>query len=91
MDRYYLTEEREGLTEEREVTKQEFVRAERAAGFFNTLGQPEEPATHSFSGRTASGEVSGRTAYCSPECRAADKLTALTEELGLYEAGPDCG
>jgi hypothetical protein len=24
-------------------------------------------------------------------CRAADELTAMTEELGLYDAGPDCG
>lgn len=77
MDRYYLTEERE-------VTKEEYVRAERAAGFRNTLGQPEEPAAASFSGQTASGKISGRTVYCSPQCRAADDLAALTEELGLY-------
>ena len=25
------------------------------------------------------------------EAAAADRLTALTEEFGLYDAGPDCG
>lgn len=44
------------LTEEREVTKEEYVRAERKAGFHNTMGQPNEPATASFS----DGKVSGR-------------------------------
>lgn len=45
------------LTEEREVTKEEFVAAERKAGFHNTMGQPLEPATASFS----NGKISGRT------------------------------
>lgn len=31
------------------VTKEEYVRHERAAGFHNTMGQPDEPATSSFS------------------------------------------
>lgn len=39
--RYYLTETRE-------VTKEEYVAAERKAGFRNTMGQPNEPATASF-------------------------------------------
>jgi hypothetical protein len=34
-----------------EVTKEQFVAAERDAGFHNTLGQPNEPATAGFSGR----------------------------------------
>lgn len=42
---------------EREVTKAEFVRAERKAGFRNTMGQPNEPATASFSNGTVSGRV----------------------------------
>lgn len=33
----------------REVTKADYVAAERAAGLRNTLGQPDEPATWSFS------------------------------------------
>lgn len=32
------------------VTKEEFVIVERANGFTNTLGQPEEPATAAFAG-----------------------------------------
>jgi hypothetical protein len=59
-DRYYLTEERE-------VTKAEYVRAERRAGFFNTLGEPEEPATASFSGTAEGHPVSGRTEYVRTE------------------------
>jgi len=39
-DRYYLN----GA----EVTKAEFVAAERRSGFYNTMGQPDEPATASF-------------------------------------------
>jgi hypothetical protein len=58
--RYYLTEERE-------VTKAEFVSAERRAGFINTLGQRDEPATASFSGRTGDAEIRGRTVYAPPE------------------------
>jgi hypothetical protein len=54
--RYYLTEERE-------VTKEEFVSAERRAGFVNTMGQRDEPATTSFSGRAGDTEISGRTVY----------------------------
>ena len=33
----------------RQVSKREFVAAERRAGFYNTLGQPNEPATSAFS------------------------------------------
>ncbi len=33
-----------------QVTKQEYVRVERAAGFNNTMGQPDEPATSGFVG-----------------------------------------
>ena len=32
-----------------EVSKEEYVRIERAAGFHNTMGEPDEPATASFS------------------------------------------
>ncbi len=57
MDRYYLTEN--GL--EREVTKKEYVRAERNAGFRNTLGEPLEPATAAFG--STNPDVSGRIVY----------------------------
>lgn len=56
MDRYYLTE---GEAAEREVPKERYVSAERLAGFVNTLGQADEPATASFS----NGALSGRIAY----------------------------
>lgn len=43
--RYFL---QIGNEREREVTKAEFVSAERNAGFRNTMGQPDEPATAGF-------------------------------------------
>lgn len=55
-DLYFL---RYNGEEEHEVTKEEFVRAERAAGFHNTLGQPDEPATAGF----GSGGVHGHVLY----------------------------
>jgi hypothetical protein len=36
------------------VTKATYVAAERAAGFYNTLGQPDEPATAAFIGNDGS-------------------------------------
>lgn len=62
-DRYYLTE---GDSPEREVTKAEFISAERRAGFVNTMGEPDEPATAGFSGRAGDTEVSGRVVYVPP-------------------------
>jgi hypothetical protein len=53
-------------TDWKKVSKEEFVRSERSSGFYNTLGQPDEPATSGFS----SGSVSGRsidTNYAKPE------------------------
>lgn len=41
----------------REVTKEQFVAAERAAGFRNTLGQPDEPATGGFSAGGIRGTI----------------------------------
>jgi hypothetical protein len=40
-----------------EVSKAEWVHAERAAGFHNTMGRPEEPATGGFSGNGMRGTV----------------------------------
>ena len=56
MYRYFVTTDDRG---EREVNKAEFVAVERRAGFNNTLGQPLEPATSSFS----NGDLRGRTEY----------------------------
>jgi hypothetical protein len=58
--KYYLKPDWQ--TEWTEVTKEEFVKAERAAGFRNTMGEPNEPATSGFSGHG----MNGRKRY-SPE------------------------
>ncbi|MEU8158135.1 hypothetical protein AB0B94_31155 [Micromonospora sp. NPDC048986] len=44
--RYFLRSPNEA--EFIEVSKERYVAAERAAGFRNTLGQPDEPATSAF-------------------------------------------
>lgn len=46
--KYFLQEKNE--TDFREVTKEEYVIAERESGFYNTLGFPDEPATSAFVG-----------------------------------------
>jgi hypothetical protein len=71
--RYYLTEERE-------VTKAEYVSAERRAGFYNTLGQPAEPATASFSGRAEVVEIQGRTEYVSDEVPGESESAVSSQE-----------
>lgn len=38
-----------------EVSKEEYVRIERVAGFVNKLGYPREPATASFNNGVLSG------------------------------------
>lgn len=58
--RYFVTTDARG---EREVDKAEYVKVERLAGFNNTLGQPLEPATASFSVTTRYGSARGRTEY----------------------------
>jgi hypothetical protein len=61
VDRYFVT--LGGV--EREVCKSDYVNYERAAGFVNTLGQPHEPATASWSSsrtRTEGRIVYGRAA-----------------------------
>ena len=42
----------------REVTKAEYVAAERHAGFHNTTGRPDEPATAAWGGNSG---ISGTT------------------------------
>lgn len=56
-DRYFIQMGDNGLWNE--VSKLDYVNAERMAGFHNTLGQPDEPATAGFSG----GIVHGRLCY----------------------------
>lgn len=48
-----------GSNPEREVSREEYVHAERAAGFHNSMNQPDAPATASF----GAGMVSGRSEY----------------------------
>lgn len=68
--RYWLSQEYED-PQWREVTKEEYVNAERAAGFHNTMGQPDEPATASFG--TSRGQR-GTTFDPAREKRAAHRL-----------------
>ena len=46
-----------------QVTKAEFVSKERNAGFHNTMGQPDEPATGGFSGSPGGETISGKVRY----------------------------
>lgn len=55
--RYYLSFG--GSKERHEVTKPEWVAAERAAGFHNTMGRPDEPGTGGFS----DGHIRGSLEY----------------------------
>lgn len=60
-NRYWLGHTAGGKFHEHEATKEEYVRYERAAGFRNTLGQPDEPATAGFSGGGLRGRLEYRT------------------------------
>lgn len=55
-DRYFIKGPRDGDAED-EVTKSTFVAFERANGFHNTMGKPDEPGTASFHGRYGSGRI----------------------------------
>lgn len=55
--KYYLKGDWQPEDAWQEVTKEVFVRAERAAGFRNTMGKPNEPATGGFSGGSTQGRV----------------------------------
>lgn len=55
--RYFL---RRGGDPECEVTFDDWVMAERMAGFVNTMGCPDEPGTGGFSGRDISGRIQRR-------------------------------
>jgi hypothetical protein len=61
-NKYFLSED-EGVTWE-EVPKADFVSAERCAGFRNTMGLPDEPATAGFSSSPAYGRgIKGKVEY----------------------------
>jgi hypothetical protein len=51
-----------GGADPREVTKAEWVAAERAAGFINTMGRPDEPGTGGF----GNGYIRGTIEYPRP-------------------------
>ena len=53
-NRYFLKTE---WTPWKEVTKEQWVGAERRAGFINTLGTPDEPGTSGFGGHGISGMI----------------------------------
>jgi hypothetical protein len=78
----YLLSEDDGASW-RDVAKQEFVRAERAAGFWNTTGDQAEPATAGFSGPANAKQVRGRVLYG----RKAHAETGTADVPGL-EGGP---
>lgn len=49
-----------------QVSEADYVAAERAAGFRNTLGRPDEPATSAWKGRGVDGTMhSGRMGFMS--------------------------
>lgn len=60
---------------EREVTKAEFIAAERAAGFYSKFG-PNEVATAAFS----NGRISGRTEVVDDKRAFEDTLRILKRE-----------
>lgn len=52
--KYYLKHEEFG---EKEVSKEAFIKAERAAGFYPKSGNPDDCATSGFGGNGMSGSV----------------------------------
>jgi hypothetical protein len=57
-----------------EVSKRQWVMAERFAGFFNRTGRPDEPATSSWSAFRAGLDMSGKI-----ESTVEEELNALGE------------
>ena len=67
-DRYLLSLNIFGVKPKwQEVTKEQWVRAERIAGFRNTMGQPDEPATRGFTGGGIRGTIKQRREKTSEE------------------------
>jgi hypothetical protein len=99
-ERYFLTAA--GMPEY-EVSKAEYVKAERRAGFHNTLGFPDEPATGSFSNVAVCGRMEFVPAAQTEPARrphyvslgVTDEQVARGEDSGRYDfpnlgsPGPD--
>jgi len=51
--KYFL--KKKGEQHYQDVSKEDYVNAERMDGFYNTLGCPEEPATSAFGGMLFEG------------------------------------
>lgn len=64
----------------REVTLQEFVRAERMAGFRNTMGRPDRPATAAWG---VAGGPSGTTAEPAVEYIALRATDSPDDEVAI--------
>jgi len=72
----WLSKDKHFYLDDVEVTEEEFVRAERRAGFHNTLGHPEKPATAGFS--TTVGGPRGSVRYI-PQDDALDEVVDFME------------
>lgn len=63
--RYFVSQECSCFDspQEHEVSKADYVSAERKAGFRNTMNQPNEPATASFGSTKDGVTISGRVEF----------------------------
>lgn len=76
---------KEGDGPEREVTKREWVSAERRAGFVNTMGHPDEPGTGGFS-TSRHGGLSGRYGRIKPRPSVAELVGSDPDFTGGLSA-----
>jgi hypothetical protein len=89
VERYFVSE---GGLPEQQVTKAGFVQAERRAGFRNTMGQPDEPATGGFSGATFMGRIEyvpGQAAIFTWDAEEQPPLATIAGEVARL-SGPGC-
>lgn len=89
VERYFVSEN--GFPEQ-QVDKAGFVRAERSAGFRNTMGQPDEPATGGFSSGVLQGRVEcvpGRAVMFTWGWKAQPPMGEIAAEVGRL-SGPGC-
>lgn len=66
------------------ATKAQYVSAERSAGFRNTLGEPDEPATSGWS----SGSFAGRMAFLRPAAETGPHLIPIITDRGFSHMPP---
>lgn len=73
-----------------EVTKEQWVQAERGAGFRNTMGKPDEPGTGGFSNGSVSGRIVNMD-YYNPEHYddAFNALIGVEKKLYIEHEGHD--